>query len=233
MTAVAAAAARTVVVVNAATPILMPWLDEVEAVLWAGIPGQEGGHAVAAALVNEIEPAGRLVTSFPAEDGASPAWSVTPVDGVLAYDEGVYIGYRGYAAGLSKEPAFWFGHGLGYGGWEYDHAELTGRTVVVEITNTAAVSSREVVQIYYDSMLEQQPVRLVGWGDALVEPGATASVRVACDERMWRTWDAARHSWQELSGGTLLVARGLGDVRLRIPLAVQPGTGQQKVSRLP
>jgi beta-glucosidase len=86
-----------VVVFNAATPVLKPWVDDFEAVLWAGIPGQEEGHAVAAVLTNDIDPAGRLVTSFPVEDGASPAWSVTPVDGVLAYDEGLYIGYRGYA----------------------------------------------------------------------------------------------------------------------------------------
>ena len=78
------------VVLNAATPVLMPWLDDVDAVLWVGIPGQEGGHAVAAALLNEIEPAGRLVTSFPVADGASPAWEVTPTDGALTYDEGPY-----------------------------------------------------------------------------------------------------------------------------------------------
>ncbi len=68
VSAVAAVAQRTVVVLNAATPVLMPWRDEVEAILWAGLPGQEGGHAVAAALLNEIEPAGRLVTSFPVAD---------------------------------------------------------------------------------------------------------------------------------------------------------------------
>lgn len=75
--AVAAAASKTVVVVNAATPVLMPWLHMVDAVLWAGLPGQEAGHAVAAALLGDIEPAGRLVTTFPVADGATPAWEVT------------------------------------------------------------------------------------------------------------------------------------------------------------
>ena len=87
------------VVVNAATPVLMPWIDDVDAVLVAGLPGQEGGHAVAAALLGDIEPAGRLVTTFPAADGAAPAWSVTPVDGDLVYTEGPFIGYRGHDAG--------------------------------------------------------------------------------------------------------------------------------------
>jgi beta-glucosidase len=81
--AVAAAARRTVVVVNAATPVLMPWADRVDAILVAGLPGQEGGHAVAAALLGHREPTGRLVTSWPTADGASTAWSVTPEDGAF------------------------------------------------------------------------------------------------------------------------------------------------------
>ena len=185
VSAVAAAAARTVVVINAATPVLMPWLDDVDAVLWAGIPGQEGGHAVAAALLNEIEPAGRLVTSFPVADGATPAWEVIPTEGVLAYDEGPFVGYRGHAAGLAPAPAFWFGHGLGYGAWSYGPATVSGRTVSVEVS---------------------------------VAAGQTSPVQVACDERMWRTWDTTNGSWRTLSGGELLVARGLGDVRQRISL---------------
>ena len=108
-------ARSTVVVVNSATPILVPWRDEVDAILWVGLPGQEAGHAVAAALLGDIEPAGRLTTTWPSADGASPAWSVTPVNGELHYAEGMLVGHRGYAAGLAPEPAFAFGHGLGYG----------------------------------------------------------------------------------------------------------------------
>lgn len=210
----------------------MPWLKDVEAVLVAGIPGQEGGHAVAAALTNDIEPSGRLVTSFPVEDGAAPAWKVTPTDGVLAYDEGTYVGYRGHAAGLAKEPAFWFGHGLGYGEWDYGPTKLTGRrTVSVDITNTSSTASREVVQVYFDPMCEAQPVRLAGWSAVRVEPGKTVTVHVECDKRMWRTWDATNSSWQELSGGALLVARGLGDVRQRIVLDVHSSSEGQADSR--
>jgi beta-glucosidase len=52
----------------------------------------------------------------------------------------------------------------------------------------------------------------------VVAPGETASVEVRCDDRMWRTWDVGSHGWTRLSGGELLVARGLGDVRLRLPV---------------
>lgn len=215
VSAVAAAARRTVVVVNAATPVLMPWLDQVDAVLWAGIPGQESGHAVAATLLNEIEPAGRLVTTFPAADGSTPAWEVVPTDGVLAYDEGPFVGYRGHAAGRAPAPLFWFGHGLGYGTWSYDNARVDGRTVTVDVTNTSAYDSREVVQVYYDPQLPGQAVRLAGWASTAVPAGRTATVSVDCDSRMWRTWGP--DGWSGLHGGELLIARGLGDIRHRLP----------------
>jgi beta-glucosidase len=219
--AVAGAARRTVVVVNAATPVVMPWLSRVDAVLWAGLPGQEGGHAVAAALLGDIEPAGRLVTSFPAEDGKSPAWSVTPVNGKLEYAEGTFIGYRGHYAGRAPDPAFWFGHGLGYATWEYSDARLAGDRpspeVAVTVTNTGERPSREVVQVYLRPAEPDQPVRLVGWASARVAPGESARVTVQTDPRLWRKWEGS--SWGRLAdGGELLVARGLGDIRATLPL---------------
>ncbi len=218
--AVAGAAAHTVVVVNAATPVIMPWLSRVDAVLWAGLPGQEGGHAVAAALLGEIEPAGRLVTTFPADDGAAPAWSVTPVDGRLPYDEGTFIGYRGHFAGKAPDPAFWLGHGLGYSTWDYSDVRLvTGDapSVTVTVTNTGKRTSREVVQVYLRPVEQTEPVRLVGWTSVTVEPGRSARVTVHADRRMWRTWDIAANAWSRLAdGGDLLVARGLGDIRATV-----------------
>jgi len=197
----------------------MPWLDDVDAVLWAGLPGQEGGHAVAAALLGHLEPAGRLVTTFPTADGATPAWAVQPVGGTVQYREGTYIGYRGHHAGHAPAPAFWFGHGLGYGAWEYTDVRLTGLgdgipEVSLTLHNTADRLSREVVQLYFDPADTAEPVRLVGWTGVDVDAGGTVDVTVTADRRMWRSWDPQAHSWNRLTGGgRILVARGLGDVR--------------------
>jgi beta-glucosidase len=187
-------------------------------VLWAGLPGQEAGHAVAAALLGDIEPAGRLVSTFPVADGAAPAWSVTPVDGRLEYTEGTFIGHRGHYAGHAPAPAFWFGHGLGYSTWSYGPATLLdGPAVSIEVTNTGGRASREVVQIYLEPAAADQPVRLVGWTAVTAGPGETVPVRVDADARLWRHWTDT--GWQPLPpGGRLLVARGLGDIRATLDL---------------
>ena len=217
--AVAAAAARTVVVVNAATPVIMPWLHEVNAILWAGLPGQEGGHAVAAALLGTIEPAGRLVTTFPVADAAAPAWNVTPKDGAIVYSEGTFIGYRGHHAGTAEPPAFWLGHGLGYSTWSYDSTKLIGTdpapTVAVTLTNTGARTSREVIQLYAEPAAANEPVRLVGWNAVTLDPGESTDVAVTADTRLWRHWDTDANTWGDPLpyNGRLLIARGLGDIR--------------------
>lgn len=218
VTAVAAVARRTVIVVNAATPVLMPWADEVDAIVVAGLPGQEGGHAVADALLGVREPAGRLVTTWPVADNAAPAWDVEPTDLRLDYTEGTFIGHRGHHAGRAKPPAYWFGQGEGYGSWAYDAVRLVDGhltpAVEVELRNTAGRESREVVQVYLQPAEADQPVRLVGWSVVTVPAGESATVVVTTDPRLWRRWTA--DGWTPLNGGELLVARGLGDVRHRL-----------------
>ena len=218
--AVANTARRTVVVINSATPVLMPWLQEVDAVLCIGLPGQEGGHAVADVLLGKAEPTGRLVTTFPVADGDGPAWTVTPQNGALDYAEGTRVGYRGWYRS-DVEPAFWFGAGLGWGAWHYRSAEHVrsddGEALTVVLANTADRVSREVVQIYWRPD-GPAPVRLVGYAIAdEVVPAEERTITVACDRRAFRLWDETTSDWTTPSGGTFLVARGLGDIRLEVP----------------
>ena len=67
---VAAANPRTVVVVNSGAPVLLPWADEVGAVLLTWFGGQEFGNALADVLLGEAEPGGRLPTTWPASEEA-------------------------------------------------------------------------------------------------------------------------------------------------------------------
>ena len=214
VSAVAAANPHTVVVLNSGTVYALPWIDEVGALLWAGLPGQEAGHAIGDVLTGAVEPWGRLTTTMPPVEDAVVA-PVVPFGDVLAYDEGRGIGYRGYDSAGSK-PAFCFGHGLGYTSWAFDSAQLSeaGATLRVRVRNTGGREGREVVQVYYRP--DGGDVRLVGFAGALAPPGAATTVEVALDARAASRWDIAAATWAPLVGGVLHVGPSLADSALAL-----------------
>ena len=177
---------RTVVVVNAGMPVLMPWASRVAAVLYAWLPGQAMGDALADVLLGRAEPGGRLPVTMPAHEADAPVLHAVPVHSHLDYDEGLLIGYRGYdAAGTS--PLFAFGHGLGYTSWAYesltaDQAGLpAGADLSIEVTvrNTGPRTGREVVQAYVagPAVGPGRPVRVLGaFGTVTAAPGTSAAV---------------------------------------------------------
>lgn len=197
VSAVAAANPRTVVVVNAGAPVLMPWREDVAAVLWAWLPGQMGGDAIADILTGAAEPGGRLPTTFPAsEEDILP---VQPVDGRIEYTEEAAIGYRRYRP---QDVAYPFGHGLGYTSWSYDavtaRRDGSGRiTAEVSLTNTGERAGREVVQCYVTG---PDGTRLAGFGTVEAAPGAQVTTAVQLDEPP--------------KGGSLRIGRSVTDLRL-------------------
>ena len=111
---------------NAGSPVTMPWLDDVPAVLQLWFPGQEIGDALADVLTGDAEPGGRLPMTFPARLEDTPAFAHHPgTDGRAVYAEGLFIGHRWYdREGI--EPLFPFGHGLGYTTFELGTAGVGG-----------------------------------------------------------------------------------------------------------
>ncbi|MCS7051794.1 MAG: glycoside hydrolase family 3 C-terminal domain-containing protein, partial [Thermomicrobium sp.] len=112
--AVAEANPNTVVVLTGGSPVHLPWLDRVRALLLAWYAGEEVGHAVVDVLSCGAEPAGRLPFTYPRRLEHSPAFLHYPGEfGRLRYGEGLFVGYRWYDA-RKIEPLFPFGFGLGY-----------------------------------------------------------------------------------------------------------------------
>jgi beta-glucosidase len=196
--AVAAANPRTVVVVNSGSPVLLPWRDEVSAVLLSWFGGQEYGDAVADILLGIAEPGGRLPTTWPIEQADVPVIDVTPRDGAVSYDEGIHIGYRAWLK-AGTEPAYEFGHGLGYTSWTIDDLALDAPSiseggtvsVAVRVTNTGSRFGKQVVQLYAsrESSSIDRPVRwLVGFAAVRVEPGESAWVTIPVSARAFADW---------------------------------------------
>ena len=198
---------RTIAIVNAGAPVLLPWADRVPAVLLAWFPGQEAGNALADVLLGLAEPGGRLPTTWPASEDGLP--STRPARGVLAYDEGTAIGYR--REGAARFP---FGHGHGYTLWEYLGIEAVEGGVRVRVANGGTRRGREVVQVYAD----RPERRLVGFAAVEADPGEQAEVEVAIGDGALARWDGG---WVVEPGAYELSAgRSVADLRVSTTITV-------------
>ncbi|MFJ4867439.1 beta-glucosidase [Streptomyces sp. NPDC088757] len=223
--AVAAANPNTVVVVNAGSPVEMPWREDVAAVLLTWFPGQEGGAALANVLTGAEEPGGRLPTTWPAALADAPVTDVVPVDGKLAYTEGLFIGYRAWDRS-GRTPAYAFGHGFGYTTWSYDSLVAGPDTATVRITNTGGRRGRETVQIYLapapSSGAAERPARLLaGFASVEAGPGETVEAEIALSRRAFEVWDEEKGDWTFVPGAyEVRAAHSLDDVRLTVALEI-------------
>ncbi|WP_433301976.1 glycoside hydrolase family 3 protein [Actinoplanes sp. CA-030573] len=217
---VAAANPRTIVVVNAGSPVLMPWAGDVAAVLLTWFPGQEGGAALADVLLGVAEPGGRLPTTWPRTEADCPVLEIRPENGVVAYDEGVFVGYRGWLRS-GAQPLYAFGHGLGYTTWSYDEMVVTATEAVVTLTNTGARRGREVVQLYVAPAAgdETRPKRwLAGFENVEAHPGETVTVRIPLPPRTFQIWD---EGWRTIAGDYRVVAaHALDDPRAEATVTI-------------
>ena len=94
---VAKANKNTIVVLNVGSPVEMPWIDKVPAVLQLWYNSQEQGNALADVLFGDVNPSGRLPTTFPVRLQDNPAYINYPGEnGKVRYGEGIFVGYRYY-----------------------------------------------------------------------------------------------------------------------------------------
>jgi beta-glucosidase len=209
--AVVAAQPRSVVVVNAGSPVAMPWADAAPAVLFAGYGGQELGNAVADVLLGDADPGGRLPTSFPRrlDDVACHALGDPRVypgqAGEVVYAEGVFTGYRHFDTnGIA--PAFPFGHGDSYGRFEYGALRLSanrlapgaGLEVEVEIRNAGERPGTEVVQLYLadlEASLPRPRQELAAFGKVALAAGEAATLTLRIEPRAFAFFDAKANAW--------------------------------------
>ncbi|WP_156032299.1 beta-glucosidase BglX [Parvularcula oceani] len=219
-----------VVVLMNGRPLAIPGIaGQAEAVLESWMLGVETGPALAAVLLGEEDPAGRLPVSFPRRTGQVPiylAHSPTgrPADPDLSKDTARYMDTQ-------ITPLYPFGHGLSYAEFAYgeavqDRGELRrGDSVTIEVpvTNGSDRPGEEVVQLYIRDPLARvaRPVRsLRGFQRLALAPGETKTVAFSLTpeqlaywgpEEAWRV-DAGRIDWFIGSSSSDIRAQGSFEV---------------------
>jgi beta-glucosidase len=217
--AVAAANPHTIVVIESGSAIVMPWLGQVNAVLEAWYPGQNGGPAIADLLFGVANPSGKLPITFPASVSQLPRPAIPqPPDGVtpfnVNYTEGFNVGYKWYDVN-NYTPLFPFGYGLSYTTFSITNGAIVNNLssaakpnfqVTFTLANTGPVAGAEVAQVYLGlpASSNEPPRRLVGWQKVLLQPGASQPVTIEVDQNdsshPMSYWDTGTESWTVAQG---------------------------------
>jgi beta-glucosidase len=227
--AVSAANPHTIVVLETGGPVLMPWLENVPAVVEAWYAGNGGGRAIARVLFGEVNPSGKLAITFPQSESQLPRPELPGADAHGAafdvdYLEGADVGYRWFER-KSQTPLFPFGYGLSYTTFHVSNVQAQGGnsiSVAADVTNDGPLEGMETVQVYVappgDDGDEMQ--RLAGWSKVDLNPGETRRVSITVDPRMIADFDVDCPCWH-IDGDDYMVRVGTSSTLLGAEIPVR------------
>lgn len=220
-----AAGRKVVVVLCSAGPVLMPWINRVQAVLYAGLNGECGALAAVDALYGRINPCGRLAETFPllqddfgADFGGNRA----------VYRESIFVGYRYYDS-VDKPVLFPFGHGLSFCNVQYDDVHIKRRDddgfdVTVTLTNLSARDAYETVQVYVSDRTGRimcAAKQLAGYAKTFVEGQTTTTATVRLNKSAFEFFNEQANAFDICDGEyKIIVAASATDIKREISVKV-------------
>ena len=220
---------RVTVAVNAGGGVdFNGWSENVEAVLMAWHPGQEGGQALAEILTGKVSPSGKLPISIESR------WEDNPVhdsyydhDKRVTYTEGVFVGYRGYDR-TGKTPKYPFGYGLSYTDFEYSGLEVrkAGKNVYevsFDIANTGSMDAYETAQVYVgdpEASVKRPLKELKGYEKVFVKAGETVRVSVELDSEAFAFYDVDTESFV-IEPGEFIISAGPSSAELPLSATLE------------
>jgi len=146
-----------VLVLFTGRPLTLKWENEhVPAILNVWFSGTEAGDAIADVLFGDVNPSGKLSTTFPQNVGQIPLYYNHKNTGRPLPEGKWFQKYRSNYLDVSNDPLYPFGYGLSYTNFSYSDISLSNNTIkgtqsikaTVTVTNTGSVSGKEVVQLY-------------------------------------------------------------------------------------
>ena len=179
-------------------------VEEGDAILWAGYPGQAGGRALTDILFGKVSPSGRLPVTFYHSDADLPPFTD------YSMKNRTYRYFRG-------EALYPFGFGLSYTSFAYSDAVFKDHAVELSVRNTGAMAGDEVVQIYVKNHHPEAPDNpvLCAFGRVSLEPGQVKSLRLPLNPDAFSVVDQEGRKLLNTGARTLYVAGSQPDARSR------------------
>ena len=218
---------NVIVILNGGAAVLMnEWLDEVPALIAAWYPGQEGGNALADIIMGDVNPSGKLPTTFIKKWEDSPAYGNYPEkEGEVHYEEGIFVGYRHFDK-EKIEPLFPFGYGLSYTTFKYSDLKINKKSIKetetvkisLNLENTGERAGAEIVQLYVQDIKAsvERPVKeLKGFKKVYLKPGEKKELTLELDKNALSFYDIVSKDWIAEKGKfKILIGSSSKDIRL-------------------
>ena len=214
---------KKTVVITAPGPVLMPWKEQVDAILFSGMPGEMYAHGLMDVVFGRVNPAAKLTFTMPNKDNEQEM-TRTQYPGInqlnVTYTEKLSVGYRWYDLHNVK-PAYEFGFGLSYTKFDYHNLTINNKSLTFNLRNIGDVQGSEIAQVYIknpesDSYKDYETVKtLKSFIKVDLMPGQDLQVQVDLDDRTFQYWDIDSKSWVIESGSYgVLVGASSRDIRL-------------------
>lgn len=234
--AVSAVNPNVTVVLYTGSPVEMPWIDKVRAVLLAYLPGQEGAGVIPDLLYGNTVPSGKLAETFPVRLEDTPCYGYYGEKRNAEYRESIYVGYRYYDAAKAK-VLFPFGHGLSYTQFEYGKPTLSETeisedvtlTVTLDVKNTGGYDGKEVVELYVTapkSAIFRPEQELKAFAKVFIGKGETRKVTLTLNRRSFAFYNVNASDWQVESGEyQIRIGSSSRDIRQTVTVKVNAKPG--------
>ena len=216
-----------VLVLFTGSPVEIPCIDKLSAVLNMNLPGMHGGEALADLLFGDVSPSGKLTESWPLRIEDSSCYADYNRSAQARYYESIYTGYRFYdKAGVKLQ--FPFGYGLSYTNFEYSAMEASESDGEVQISakikNIGKTEGSEIVQLYVrnaESTVFKSEKELRGFTKVFLKPGESRTVDLRFDKQELSYWNVDENRWV-LENGVyeLCLASSAADIRLTQPMEI-------------
>ncbi|KAH7168187.1 beta-glucosidase-like protein [Fusarium sp. MPI-SDFR-AT-0072] len=208
---------KKVVILQTGSAVSMPWLENVDSVMWPWYGGNEAGNAIADIVYGKVNPSGRLPITLPKRElDIAANLNFKSARTKTYYEEGIWVGYRHFNA-RGIEPMYPFGHGLSYTSFEYTDLTVGTSasscasewriTVSVKVTNAGEVDGSHSVHFYTtpppptSNSLTHPEVTLQAFNKtAVLSPGESETITVQLDKYAISHWDELTSSWRAEPG---------------------------------
>lgn len=217
---------NVIIVLSCGSPIKMPWLDKVKAVLNMYLCGQAGGEACYDLLFGKASPCGKLAETFPLSLADNPAFLYYQMGPqTVEYRESIYVGYRYYDS-ADKQTLYPFGYGLSYSEFEYsnlqvDKTELSNKETLklsFDIKNIGNYDAKEIAQVYVkdiESTIFREEKALKGFEKVYLKKGQRKTVAIEIDSRAFSFYNTGKNDWDIEQGDfEILIGASSKDIRL-------------------